>query len=249
MNLHIANYLHIISNQMEKKSPQTEVKVNTNTSDDEKNRQPFAQPAGGIYSDSEHSGSSEGNGSGGNQSSLKNSGGKRLRKTLMFVAVAAVAVVAFTFFGVKKDNVDAQTKKQWEASFLAAQPIKVKLVEASQVKAAIASMQMPVTEKQKLQNELDVGHSRLVWVQLKDNCAEDGDIVRIDSGLFSQTVTIKNAGERIPVPEPPSGVMNVVGIHDGGGGITVEMMSGNSPVNLPVMNVGQAVGVPVVPLP
>jgi len=159
------------------------------------------------------------------------------------------AVAAFTFFGGKKDDVDAQTQKQWEMSFIAAQPLGVKLVKPAETPAAMASMQLPAAEKQQLQKEIDTGRTRLVWVWLRDNCAEDGDTVRVDSGRFSQTVKLKNAGERIAVPEPPSGVLNVVGIYDGGGGITVEMRSGESPVNLPVMTPNQALGVRVAPLP
>jgi len=172
-----------------------------------------------------------------------------LKNAMVIGAVLVLAAVAVFTFGGKKDDVDAQTKKQWEMSFIAAQPLGVKLVKPAETPAAMANIQLPAAEKQQLQKELDTGRTRLVWVQLRDNYAEDGDTVRVDSGRFSQTVKLKNAGERIAVPEPPSGVLNVVGIHDGGGGITVEMMSGNSPVNLPVMEVGQVLGVPVAPLP
>lgn len=173
--------------------------------------------------------------------------GMARRAILALVLVAALGVGFFAFHGgASKDDVTDQTKKEWAASFLAAQPLRVDLVEPSQVPAVVSQMQLPATDKQRLQSDIDGGRTRLVWVTLRDIVAEDGDIVRIDSGAYSQTVLLKHDVQRIAVPEPPSGTINIVGIHDGGGGITVGMMSVNSPVNLPVMAVGQVLGVPVV---
>jgi hypothetical protein len=85
----------------------------------------------------------------------------------------------------------------------------------------------------------------LVWLTLWDTHAQDGDIVLVQSGGYQQEVTLLNKPVRVAVPVPPSGVINIVGVHDGGGGITIGAMSGDAPVALPIMSEGQTMGVPV----
>ena len=86
----------------------------------------------------------------------------------------------------------------------------------------------------------------LAWLTLWDHRDEDGDIVRVVSEGYMRTVPILNAPVTLAVPVPASGVVNIIGIHDGTGGITVGIRSGVTPVLLPVLSVGQAVGVPIV---
>ncbi|MCA3586041.1 MAG: hypothetical protein IOD03_20495 [Methylocystis sp.] len=86
----------------------------------------------------------------------------------------------------------------------------------------------------------------LAWLTLWDHRDEDGDIVRVVSEGYMRTVPILNAPVTLAVPAPASGVVNIIGIHDGTGGITVGIRSGVTPVLLPVLSVGQAVGVPIV---
>lgn len=86
----------------------------------------------------------------------------------------------------------------------------------------------------------------LAWLTLWDHRDEDGDIVRVVSEGYSRTVPILNTPVTLAVPVPASGVVNVIGIHDGVGGITVGIQSGATPVLLPVLSVGQVVGVPIV---
>ena len=87
---------------------------------------------------------------------------------------------------------------------------------------------------------------RLAWVTLWDTDAEDGDMVRIDSSGFSTVVTLTNAPITFAVPVPEQGVINITGVRDGGGGITIGAMSGMQRIALPIMSVGQVLGVPVV---
>ena len=87
---------------------------------------------------------------------------------------------------------------------------------------------------------------RLAWITLWDTDAQDGDTVRVDSNGFSTTVRLLNTPITFAVPVPEEGVVNVTGIYDGGGGITIGAMSGARRVALPIMSVGQVLGVPVV---
>jgi hypothetical protein len=51
----------------------------------------------------------------------------------------------------------------------------------------------------------------------------------------------------LAVPVPLSGVVNIVGVRDGFGGITLGIQSALTPVLLPVLTEGQVIGVPIAP--
>ena len=83
----------------------------------------------------------------------------------------------------------------------------------------------------------------LAWITLWDTDAEDGDVVRIDSGGYSRTITLSKQPVTIAVPVPHDSVISVTGIRDGeGGGITVGLASGASRAVFPIMSVGQTLG-------
>jgi hypothetical protein len=83
----------------------------------------------------------------------------------------------------------------------------------------------------------------LAWITLWDTDAEDGDVVRIDSGGYSRTVTLTKEPVTIAVPVPRNSIISVTGIRDGeGGGITVGLASGVSRAIFPIMSVGQTLG-------
>jgi len=87
---------------------------------------------------------------------------------------------------------------------------------------------------------------KLAWLTLWDSDVEDGDVVRIDSQGYSRMVYLTKAPVTFAVPIPSSGIINVTGIRDGdGGGITAGIASGSSKVILPVMSVGQVLGLKV----
>jgi len=87
---------------------------------------------------------------------------------------------------------------------------------------------------------------RLAWLTLWDSDVEDGDVVRIDSQGYSRMVYLTKAPVTFAVPVPSAGIINVTAIRDGdGGGITVGIASGSSKVILPVMSVGQVLGLKV----
>jgi hypothetical protein len=87
---------------------------------------------------------------------------------------------------------------------------------------------------------------QLVWVRLWDTDAEDGDVVRIDSGGYSRTVRLTKHGDTFAVPVTADGMVRVTGIKDGdGGGITVGLASGSSQAVFPIMSEGQVLGLRV----
>lgn len=169
-----------------------------------------------------------------------------IRKALVGIALVALLFGGYKFFGSTKDDIDPNTQKQWETAFIATQPLHVDIVKEEELPKAIATMNISRKDQKEIQTDIANGQTRLIWVTLWDTVAEDDDVVEIESGGFHLNILLKNAIQRIAVPEPPSGTLNLSGVRDGGGGITVGMLSGTSPVNLPLMEVGQALGVPVI---
>jgi len=85
----------------------------------------------------------------------------------------------------------------------------------------------------------------LAWITLWDTEAEDGDVVRVDSGGYSRTVTLSHAPVAFAIPVPLDGMVQLTGVHDGGGGITVGASSGQRVLALPLMSTGQVLRIPI----
>lgn len=159
----------------------------------------------------------------------------------------AIAILGAGFFIISKseDQVSQQQKQEWSENYANVGIIQLPYVTEQESGEAIASMNLVEEERIKLEQEVKAERIRLVWMTFWDTVAEDGDIVDIQSDAFQQRVLLYNKPTRIAVPEPISGVVNVTGDIDGGGGITVGIISGKSPVNLPYMSPGQTIGIPV----
>ena len=162
------------------------------------------------------------------------------------VVAAAVGWGAMHALSPGVESVSTQQQAAWAATWAAAGPQTAKLIAPAQVQAALDEMHLAPQQRQQLQQELDDGSTRLVYMTFTDVMAEDLDRVKVDSGDFATEVTILNKTTKVIFPEPPGGIVNVLGTYDGGGGITIAITSGDTPVNLPFMSVGQTVGIPVV---
>jgi hypothetical protein len=86
----------------------------------------------------------------------------------------------------------------------------------------------------------------LTQITLWDTDAPDGDVVRVVSAGYEIEVMLARAPVTLAVPVPPRGVINIVGVRDGGGGITAGIAVGGQPIELPIMSAGQALGIPVI---
>ena len=173
----------------------------------------------------------------------------RFRQLLTATAVA-VGLAAAIFFGSgpRIDDVGQQEIAERAAEFAVATAtggIALASVPAEEREEALASMNLPAAEKEALRTDVEQARAQLVWLTLWDTHAEDGDFVLVASGGSRQTVPILHARTRIALPAPPSGVVNVTGVKDGGGGITIGILSGSSPVRVPFMQEGQTIGIPV----
>ncbi|GHU29565.1 hypothetical protein AGMMS50256_14730 [Betaproteobacteria bacterium] len=165
--------------------------------------------------------------------------------------ILAVAIGAGVYFNSEPAVVpDQPTQAQiaeMHASWDAASAARISLpaVKKEEQKEALAQMPIAEKDKQVLQAELDTGKTSLVWLTVWDNMAEDGDIISLRSDGLTLTVPILLKPQRIAMPRPASGVINLTGVKDGGGGITLGLMSGNDQVLMRPLSVGERVGIPV----
>jgi len=93
-----------------------------------------------------------------------------------------------------------------------------------------------------MQADLASGDADLYRLYLYDNCAEDGDIVDVYiDGVRFCTVPITHAGSTLTVPATrgKTHVVQLRGIYDGGGGITVAFRSSEGDYFTERMAVGQ----------
>lgn len=169
------------------------------------------------------------------------------------------------------DRVSEKERTQLVVAFNQLKSVELPAVSESELTGAIDSMQLSPADRAALVKELALSSSSsrplappadarqvpapplsasaqkltLAWITVWDTHAEDGDIVQIQSGGYRREVTLMNRPTQVAVPVPPNGILNITGIRDGGGGITIGAMSGTSTVALPLMSEGQVIGIPV----
>lgn len=175
------------------------------------------------------------------------------------------------FPGTEVDQVNEQQSTERRRTFLALGPIQLTRVALTELQDALRSLNLPPAEQDRLMEQVMPSHIPkseseagpppammpkqlvqedaqtipLAWITLWDTDAMDSDMVRLDSEGYSRTITLSKSPVTFAVPVPQRGVVNIAGIRDGGGGITVGVASGTSPVALPIMSEGQVIGIPV----
>jgi hypothetical protein len=185
------------------------------------------------------------------------------RRILPAILVAVALVVAGGYAGTRlfppsdADVVATAEVKQREAAFATAPQIKLQAVAAPQVSAAINKMGLPDHDSQKLSTLVAAPAAApapvagqpaqqpqqqqysLVELVLWDTHAPDGDVVLVTSAGYSREVVLTKTPTIVYVPGSGAGVIQVTGIKDGGGGITLGVKGATQSVLMPIMSVGQ----------
>ena len=85
-----------------------------------------------------------------------------------------------------------------------------------------------------------------MWLDVFDDCREDGDIVEIRSLRYRREVPIVHAPARIAVPvSAAEQAISLTGVYDGGGGITVAIRLNGQMVPVPRLRPGQTLSIPI----
>lgn len=190
----------------------------------------------------------------------KEPGLPRKKTSALAMLAAGITLVAGMGFGMNHfwgapaaDAVTDNVRKELLQEYLSMKPVQLKLVTQAEMGQALADMPLPPAElvalKQGLeevrQGSTDVDAIRLVWVDVWDAVHEDGDIVNVRSAGYQVDVPLRHTRVRVAVPVRGNKAIEIAGVTDGGGGITLGLMTDAGGVMLPVLSPGQPISVPV----
>jgi len=179
-------------------------------------------------------------------------GSKILSKWKAFATAAVIALciaAGIIFFGGNNtDEISEAEKTRIQEQWAQIRMIEVPIVKENEYQEAFATMLMGTEKKQQIKQikaAVTQKQTRLVWLTLWDSVDEDGDIVVIQSDGYEQSIPLWHAPKRIAIPEPTNGYVRLSGVQDGGGGITVGVLSGTKPIPIPFLAPGASIGIPV----
>lgn len=154
------------------------------------------------------------------------------------------------------DNLSDSKKTQIADEFSKVASLQLETVPAADLKSAINSMGLDQQQRAILENALRNSTSpqqdssqdntvKMMWLELWNFASQDGDSVSISSAGYQATFPILKAPSRIAVPVDANQPIQVTGVHDGGGGITLGAKNGQNRLSLPILAPGQTIQLPV----
>jgi hypothetical protein len=179
--------------------------------------------------------------------------GRSVRRYL-WGALAAATLLGMIGLGLSShrrpvpDELTPQQIAEMDASWTEATASGVALapVPSQEVQEAVAGMHLAPDVAETLLHDISIGKTALLWVTVWDDMSEDGDVVALSSEGMRTVVPLRTAHTKVALPRPAAGIITMEGVSDGaGGGITVGIMSGSTPVEVSPMRPGQVIDVPV----
>ena len=169
--------------------------------------------------------------------------------------IAGALVIAGSGFAMSRlkplpvDDVSAQDQKKLEREFIQLRNVRLVKVEASDEDAVLDTMRLDPSTRQRLKQILERrtpgSQTSLAKVSLWDFAAEDGDVVSLSSAGYTVTVPLFNKPVEFAVPVDAIRQIQITGLQDGGGGITIAVRHGNGTITMPVLQEGQSLSIPV----
>lgn len=180
------------------------------------------------------------------------------------------AGATWLFAPESQDRLTPTEIEQRAAAFAKAPPLVLKAIPASELDRRLGEMQLAPVAQVELKQTLrastaaapdaapaakttpqaaarpDPASMRLVELTLWDSHAPDGDVVRIVSAGYSRDVMLQKQPVVVAVPVQGSSIQ-IVGVRDGGGGITLGVQGSSTPMMMPIMSEGQTISLPVAP--
>ncbi|WP_411882083.1 hypothetical protein [Polaromonas sp. YR568] len=190
------------------------------------------------------------------------------KKSSLFPLVAGlILVVAIGGFGLTRlyppsipDQVGHAEVKERSEAFAKLGRLAVPVIPQEKTAAVLASMGLKPTELDALSKAVAQPETApapgsspaagaqkvsLVELVLWDTHAADGDMVRVTSAGYTRDVLLEKIPTVIHVPGTGTGVIQVTGLKDGGGGITLGIKGSQQSVLMPIMSEGQTLSLPV----
>jgi hypothetical protein len=149
-----------------------------------------------------------------------------------------------TVFLASDDQVtDKQWKERAEAfqKFKAAGPVQLDRAPRGDADGYIGKTISDPQARAALAADVDKGATDMVAIGFFDDCAEDGDVVTVSSGPVKVMVPLTHTVQYVlvPVPKGQSATVDIGGVQDGTGGITLGMVTPVGTVHMPAMLPGQ----------
>lgn len=190
---------------------------------------------------------------------------KRPSSLLWILSVLAVTLglgSAGTFFFAPNapDLVTDTEKQQRQIAFTKVRTLQAAEVEANRVDAALDEMRLSPSERTKLREMLPAENPvspaappqptpaaplRLVSISLWDTHAPDGDVVAIATAGYRREVALTKVAQTITFPLDQAATVQIIGMSDGGGGITLGIRGPSQEILMPIMSEGQTLSLPV----
>jgi len=177
---------------------------------------------------------------------------RKLNPVRALVAAGIVAAAAILGFrnggsGAVTDSVAPETAEAlWnQLSSVVLEPDAVDAADPQAVEEAVSSMELAPEQAAELSRDVQSRKVKVGFITLRDNMAEDGDFVRIESAGYSRVVPIMHQTAKFAIPYYDQTIVTITGVKDGGGGITLAIESNGSAIPLPPLNPGQAITIPL----
>lgn len=207
------------------------------------------------------------------QLSTKVKASPKKRPSLKWIWLAAVATAAIglgvwgtSLFAVSsKDLVSKQEVQQRQIDFTKVRDISLASIDPARMDEALDEMRLAPTERATMRSLLDKPSAqitsiskqaptapssqenalRLVSIMLWDTHAADGDVVAIVSGGYRREVGLTKAPQPVTFPVDNASTVQIIGVRDGGGGITLGVQGSSQAVVMPIMSEGQVISLPI----
>jgi hypothetical protein len=197
---------------------------------------------------------------------------KRKRSILLWISMVFALCVGFGAAGTallvpeSQDVVTNQERQERQIAFTKVRELQAHAVPTEQIDTTLDEMRLPPTERAQLKALLasealsapanattsPVATAaastplRLVRVSLWDSHAEDGDVVAVVSGGYRREVALTKEIQTVAFPVDGSSMVQIIGVRDGGGGITLGIRGPSQQVLMPILSEAQTLSLPIV---
>lgn len=169
----------------------------------------------------------------------------------LVLAVTAGGYAMTSLWGpAQSDTVTSAQKAELVNQFTRIRSISIEQVKTDDLEQVLDGMRLDPVSRRALKQTLEkpatpTENIALAKIVLWDSMEQDGDIVRVASAGYSVDVPLLKQQTMVMIPVDGSRLVQLTGVTDGGGGITVGIQNGDGQVSLPVLSGGQVLSLPV----
>lgn len=169
------------------------------------------------------------------------------------------------FVAEVQDRVTDQEKQERQITFAQVKELNLPAVAPTRIEAALDGMKLPPSARSEMASLLAptastdqrpmlattaTGSTKqplldLVSMSVWDTHAEDGDVVAIVSAGYRREIVLTKVIQTVVFPVDRSAAVQIIGVRDGGGGITLGIRGSSQEILMPIMSEGQVLSLPI----